>query len=244
MRSDLTDITVLLDRSGSMERCSSDTIGGFNAFIKGQRNAQGSANVTLSQFDHVFEDVYVAKDVKDAPLLTSDTFKPRGSTALYYSICRLIDETGKRLSELKDSDMPGLVIFVIITDGEENFSHSFEMSDGVKYSSVEVNHRIELQRDVYKWQFIFIGANQDAIASAKVLGISPKNSLTYGQTPIGTHAVYDSLNLNVSVARGHALKSDLTSAKASLAWTDEQRKKQDDEVAKKLTFINPRNAGR
>jgi len=119
MKPTLTDITVLLDRSGSMDIIKNDTIGGFNAFLKTQVESPGEAVLTLAQFDTVYEEVHHAKPIKDVPELNGHTFVPRGGTALYYSLVRLIDETGKRLSEMNEADRPGMVVFVIITEASK-----------------------------------------------------------------------------------------------------------------------------
>ena len=171
-----TRIAVVLDRSGSMESVRAATITGFNEFVAGQKAASGTATLILNQFDDVFETVFDCP-LQAAPLLTAETFKPRGSTALLDAIGRTIDELGNKLAKTPERDRPGKVIVVIITDGQENAS--------TKYSTREINQKITHQRDTYSWDFIFLGANQDAISSAAKVGIQADAALTYAASFTG-----------------------------------------------------------
>ncbi len=184
MRQDLTDISIVLDRSGSMESVRSDTIGGVNTFLDGQRATPGAATVSLVQFDHKYQELYSGKPVAEAPNLTGETFVPRGNTALLDAIGRTINATGKRLAAMPEADRPGKVVFVIVTDGQENASKEFD--------APTVNKLITHQREAYKWEFIFMGANQDAIAAAGRIGIAKGSSLTYAANAVGTSAAFAS----------------------------------------------------
>src|SRR5688572_21912856 len=117
MNHQLTDITIVLDRSGSMHSVASDTIGGFNRFLADQQKAPGQATLTLNQFDDVFERVIDARDIQQAPPLTNESFQPRNSTALLDAIGRSIRDTGQRLAAMPEPERPGKVVMVIITDG-------------------------------------------------------------------------------------------------------------------------------
>lgn len=189
MDTNRTDITIVLDRSGSMHGVKSDTIGGFNQFMAEQRKAPGSAVITLHQFDDVFETVFSAKDIKTAPDLTPETFQPRNNTALLDAIGRSIKDTGKRLSDQPEDVRPGKVVFVIITDGLENASH--------KFTSQQVFDMITHQREKYHWQFVYLGANQDAIATAANMGIATANAMTYAHNHLGTVSAYASVSKNL-----------------------------------------------
>lgn len=225
MKQDKTEIVVVLDRSGSMQSVKADTIGGFNQFLDTQKQAPGEACITLAQFDDVYEVVYSGKPVKEAPILTAETYQPRGSTALYDAICKTIDETGKRLELLSEDARPSLVVFVIQTDGFENCSRTFKIAD--------VNERIARQRDTYKWQFVYLGANQDAIAEASKFGITPGFAMSYGASPTGTKAAYAAVGTNVVAARcATSAGASAAMASTNLAWTGQQRQEQDDEIAK------------
>src|SRR6476620_7328202 len=117
-----TDVTVILDRSGSMEAIASDVIGGFNQFLAEQQRHPGDCRLTLVQFDDRYEVLYLARPIADAARLTADTFEPRGSTALLDAIGRTIDATGARLAALPEAERPNRVLLAIVTDGQENAS--------------------------------------------------------------------------------------------------------------------------
>lgn len=178
MNEQATHITIVLDRSGSMESVREDTIGGFNVFLNEQKAEPGQATLTLVQFDNEYEVVYDTLPLAKVPPLTQKTFQPRGSTALLDAIGRAMNETGKRLAEMPDSERPGKVLLVIMTDGYENASQEF--------TSEQIFQKITHQREVYSWQIVFIGANQDAIATGSSLGIAPSNSLNYVADSAGT----------------------------------------------------------
>lgn len=193
MKNGYTDISIVLDRSGSMESVKSDTIGGFNAFLDDQKKAGGEATITLAQFDDVYEVLYFALPIVDAKRLDSATFVPRGSTALLDAIGRTIHDTGKRLEAMPEGERPEKVIFVIVTDGEENASKEF--------TAAQVNDLITHQREKYNWEFVFLGANQDAITTAANLGIAGAASLTYAANSKGVQGAYASLSRSVTSRR-------------------------------------------
>lgn len=215
MKDNLTDITVILDRSGSMETVRADTIGGFNAFLKTQQQLPGDACLTLTQFDSIYEIVYADRAVKHAPELTHATFVPRGSTALLDAIGRTINAKGAQLEKTPAAERPGKVIFVIITDGAENASREFTRE--------RINEMIELQRKTYSWDFVFLGANQDAIQAGASLGIAGHKSMSYAANPLGTQHAFRSVSAYVSVARNMA--PDQLDAHS---FTQEDRQNQED----------------
>ena len=177
-----TDITVVLDRSGSMASVRDDTIGGFNSFLQEQKAVPGSARVSLVQFDDQYESVYECRDVQDAPDLSPRTFVPRGSTALLDAIGRTLNATGARLAALPEAARPEKVLLVVMTDGLENASREF--------SARQVFDMITHQRDKYQWEVVFIGANQDAVLTGASYGLPASNALDYAATPAGTrHAL-------------------------------------------------------
>ena len=180
MRDDLTEIVVILDRSGSMYSIRDDTIGSFNSFLEDQVKEPGSANFTLVQFDDKYEVMYSGKDIKDVFPLTRETFVPRGSTALLDAIGRTINEVGARLSRLAEVDRPSKVICTIITDGQENSSIEFKRST--------ILNMITHQREVYKWEFIFLSADENGIQDAQSIGISIYNTALFGADSQGIGA--------------------------------------------------------
>lgn len=169
---DVTDINIVLDRSGSMALIANDVIGGFNAFIEEQKLQSSEAILTLIQFDHDYEVVHDGIDINRVPLMTNRTFIPRGMTALLDAIGRTIVSTGSRLDDMNAADRPNKVVFVIITDGHENKS--------TEYSKPQIDNMIKTQTDGYQWEFIFLGANQDAITTGRQMGFDAGNSLSVG----------------------------------------------------------------
>lgn len=172
-----TSITIILDSSGSMSSCTNDTIGGLNTFLEDQQKLTGTCDISLIQFSTETKITYKSTDVKLAPKLSYENYKPSGNTALYDAICIAIDEKGKELSELPEDQRPGKVIMVIITDGEENSSKLFNIHD--------VKNKITHQKDKYNWVFTFLGANQDAFLTADSIGISKGATLNFSSTSKG-----------------------------------------------------------
>ena len=148
---------MILDRSGSMETCRDDTIGGFNAFLREQQAEGGT--LTLILFDHEYQVLYERKPIQDVAPLTSETFVPRGSTALLDAIGKTIKNT--------TSNIPTVVI---LTDGQENSSH--------EYTKAHIKDLID-QKTRDGWTFVYLGANQDAFAEAGQLGIAPEATVNY-----------------------------------------------------------------
>lgn len=189
-----TSIVFVVDRSGSMNRIASDMEGGFQTFVEKQKETPGSCDVSLVRFDTEYEEVYLALPLESVPPLK---IEPRGSTALLDAIGRSIVQTGTRLAALSDEDRPGQVVFVIITDGLENASREFGRG--------KINEMITHQREKYSWEFVFLGANQDAIATAKSIGISGVNAVTYDASPIGTRRLFRGLSEGIS---GHRVSGN------------------------------------
>lgn len=160
MNKNLTDITLVVDRSGSMHQIREDAEGGINSFIAEQGKQPGEALLTLVQFDTEFEFVHRGMPLPQVPKFE---LVPRGSTALLDAVGTAIRGSGERLASMNEPDRPGLVIFVIVTDGMENSSHQF--------TRAQIKEMIQHQQQTYAWQFIFLGANQDAFAEAGQIGI-------------------------------------------------------------------------
>lgn len=211
-REGLSEIHVVLDRSGSMSSVRNDTIGGFNTFLKEQKDAEGKAFITLAQFDHEYEIVHDAVDIQDAPDLDVNTYVPRGSTALLDAVGRKVSSAKARIEGMKDEEKPEKVIFVIMTDGEENASKEFTRE--------KVFELIKECEDKYDWDFIYLGANQDAIQEGARFGMRAANTMSYAASGIGTSDALRSMSANVSDYRGSGIKS-------ALAFKDDQREQQD-----------------
>ncbi len=165
----LTHLYFLLDRSGSMQSIKLDTIGGFEAFIAEQRETEGDCRVTLNQFDTDYEEVYADVPVADVPPLD---LQPRGSTALHDAMGRMITERATALARLPKAQRPGSIICAIMTDGGENSSR--------EWSAASIKALVE-QQTAADWQFLYMGADQDAVEVGKGLGVSADNSVTYAR---------------------------------------------------------------
>lgn len=193
MKTNHTDITIILDRSGSMSSVADDTIGGFNRFLSDQQAAPGTASITLNQFDDQFETVLNGVEIHSAKSLDRTTFVPRGYTALFDAIGRSITDTGARIEAMPESERPEKVVCVIITDGHENASREF-----IKPKVMEM---IQHQREKYQWEFVFLGANQDAIAAAKGFGIAASNAMSFAGNGQGVTAAFASTSRNLQQYR-------------------------------------------
>lgn len=170
-RSDLTHLYFLLDRSGSMQSIKSDIEGGFAALVDEQRRGAGECRATLAQFDDVYEVVYADRPVADVPPLD---LQPRNMTALHDSMARLITEAGAALARLPEDQRPGTVVVAIMTDGLENASR--------EWTAAAIRALVEQQSTTYGWQFLYMGADQDAIEVGESLGIAREHSVTYGRS--------------------------------------------------------------
>ena len=184
-----TEIIAITDRSGSMASIMNDVIGGYNTFLKEQKEQPGEARMTYTQFDSEYEVVYSGKPLSDAPPLTHATFVPRGSTALFDAIGRTLNEQGARIAAEKWAE---LVIVCIITDGGENASREFK-SERIKEMTAHA--------EANGWKFIFLAANQDAFAAARNIGISSQFVGGYAANAAGTQAAYSSTSATASVLR-------------------------------------------
>lgn len=185
-RQDKTEICIVLDRSGSMASLKGATIEAFNGFLSSQRRGVGAAAATLVQFDDQYEVVYRGIPIGETVDLDERTYVPRGSTALLDAIGRTILELRRRIGAQVECDRPGAVVFVIQTDGYENASREFTLP--------QINALIAEMRDRFGWQFVFLGANQDAIASAGAMGIAPQAAIGYRGTASATRAVWGALD--------------------------------------------------
>jgi hypothetical protein len=176
MKDQFTRIAIILDRSGSMESCKESTVAGFNEFLRTQKELPGEAKVKLVQFDDRYETVF-DKNLTDAPELDQNTFVPRGSTALLDAQGRTIIELGQELAALPERERPSKVIVVTITDGLENASKNYGLE--------QIAGMIREQRDKYNWDFVFLGANQDAVKTAAAMHIPLAFAMSYSTTRAG-----------------------------------------------------------
>jgi hypothetical protein len=192
MKDNFTRIAIILDRSGSMEICKESTVAGFNEFIRTQKEISGEATVKLVQFDDQYETVF-DKRLKECPELTQNTFVPRGSTALLDAQGRTIVELGQELAALPEQERPSKVIVVTLTDGLENASKQYNLD--------KIGEMIREQRDKYNWDFVFLGANQDAIATAAAMSIPLPSAMSYSTSKAGVAATMAAVSHYVGAAR-------------------------------------------
>ena len=204
---DATHIAVLLDRSGSMGDIKDDAIGGFNCFLKEQKAAGANATLTLVQFDTESTDVvHESMPILEVPDLNHQTFQPRGGTPLLDALGQTIDSTGRALAAIPEANRPNKVVFVVITDGQENSSHH--------HTKASVKEKIDHQSGQYNWQFVFLGANQDAFDEAGAVGIAMGNAANF--SPARMQVAFAATSANVASYRrsGNA---------AQLAYSEDQR---------------------
>lgn len=192
-KTNYTDITLILDRSGSMASIMKGTLEGINGFIAEQKTAPGEATLSLIQFDDQYEVNYLRKNMALVQPLGNKDYTPRGTTALLDAIGKTINTLGETYSKMAEVDRPSRVIVVIQTDGFENASKEF--------SKAKINEMITTQRNDWKWDFIFLGANQDAFNTAADLGIASCNTMTYSADHHGSHDTYASASGIIRDAR-------------------------------------------
>ncbi len=169
-RSDLTHLYVLLDRSGSMQSIKSDIVGGFDAFVAEQKAGTGECRMTLARFDNEYEQVFAERRITDVGPLV---LEPRGSTALLDSIGRLVVDAGVRLAAIPEHERPGTVVVAVMTDGFENASR--------EWTHASIKALVDQQTSDYGWQFLYMGADQDAVEVGKGLGIAADHAMTWSR---------------------------------------------------------------
>jgi hypothetical protein len=207
-RSDLTHLYFLLDRSGSMQSIKSDIEGGFAAFIDEQRKGPGECLANLSQFDDVYEVVYADRPLADVPPLD---LQPRNMTALHDAMGRLITDAGAKLAGLPEDQRPGTVIVAIMTDGLENASK--------EWNAPAIKALVEVQTQQFSWEFLYMGADQDAVEVGVGLGISAANSITYAKGK-----AREAMAVSGGKISGLRSQRIVNPAAAMPAFTDEERR--------------------
>ena len=203
MKKDLTELVFILDRSGSMAGLETDTIGGFNATLQKHRAAEGDAVVSTVLFDNfteVLHDRVAIADVKD---ITSREYWVRGCTALLDAVGGSIKHIGRVHSYLPDEYRPEKTIFVIITDGYENASREYSVS--------QVKRMIEQKKEA-GWEFLYLGANIDAVEEAAKIGIGADRSVTYLADDIGNEVAYGAVANATCAMREMAAPQGLSAA--------------------------------
>lgn len=193
MKNNTTELVFILDRSGSMAGLETDTIGGFNAMIEKQKKEEGEVYVSTVLFDNVTEVLHDRMKLTDVPKMTNKDYTVRGCTALIDAIGGAIRHIGNIHKYARKEDVPAHTMFIITTDGQENASHQF--------CSDQVKKMIEHQKEKYGWEFLFIGANIDAVETAASFGIARNRAVNYRADEKGTRVLYETMAAPIAAMR-------------------------------------------
>jgi len=186
MKKNLTEIVFILDRSGSMAGLEDDTIGGFNAMIQKQKGEPGEVYVSTVLFDNESTVIHDRVDIREVRPMTRKEYFVRGCTALLDAVGGAIHHIGNVHKYAREEDRPEKTLFVITTDGMENASR--------KYSYQKLKSMIQRQKELYGWEFLFLGANIDAVQEASRFGIDPEYAANYHADREGTGVIYESVS--------------------------------------------------
>ncbi len=201
MRKGLTEVVFILDRSGSMSGLEADTIGGFNSMIDKQRKEEGEAYISTILFDDQTEILYDRVPVGKVEPMTDKQYYVRGCTALLDAIGSAVHHIAKIHKNEKEEDRPEKTLFIITTDGMENSSREYDYK--------KVKKMVEKQKAKHGWEFLFLGANIDAIEVAGRFGISANRALNYECDSAGTALNFNVLSKTISAVRGSASAKEM-----------------------------------
>ena len=185
MKDNLTEIVFILDRSGSMGGLETDTIGGFNAMLERKKKAEGEALLSTLLFSNETEVLHDRADIRQVEPLSLQDYRVGGSTALLDAIGGAIRHIGNLHRETRPEERPAHTLFVITTDGQENASR--------RYGYAELKRLIEGQKERYGWEFLFLGANMDAVAAASRFGIDADRAVRYHCDSAGIALNYEAI---------------------------------------------------
>ena len=204
----ITELVFTLDRSGSMRGLEKDTIGGFNSMIEKQKKQEGECYVSTVLFDNESEVVHDRVKLSEIEPMTEDDYYVRGCTALIDAVGGAIHHIGNIHKYARPEDVPEHTMLIITTDGMENASH--------RYTSDRVKHMIERQKKKFGWEFLFIGANIDAVETASRYGISSDRAVNYNADSKGTEILYNTVSASICQMR--------MDAPINADWSDEINK--------------------
>lgn len=213
MKNGLTEIVFILDRSGSMGGLEADTIGGYNSLIEKQKKEEGEAYISTVLFDDKVEILHNRVSLDAVKPMTDKEYYVRGCTALLDAVGDAIHHIGNVHKYARDEDRPEKTLFIITTDGQENSSR--------KYSYERVQHMVKRQQERFGWEFLFLGANIDAVCEAGKFGIRADRAVNYECDRVGTEINYQALSKAVSRVR--ACDSVLAMQEALVGWDEEIR---------------------
>ena len=195
MKRDWTELVFILDRSGSMQGLEGDTIGGFNAMLEKQKKQPGEAFVSTVLFDDETQVLHDRLRLNKVKPITEKDYYVRGCTALLDAVGGAIHHIGNIHKYARPEDVPAHTLFVITTDGMENASR--------RYAARQVKEMIRRQKEKYGWEFLFLGANIDAVETAGRLGICPDRAVNYHSDSTGTRLNYQVVGQAVAAVRGN-----------------------------------------
>lgn len=200
MKNNLSELVFILDRSGSMSGLEKDTIGGFNSMLKKQKDEEGEAIITTVLFDNRYELLHDRINIKGISPITEEEYYVRGATALLDAVGKSIKKIENAHKHTLEAERPSKVLFVITTDGMENSSRI--------YNYEKIKRMIEDKKKEFGWEFIFLGANIDAVKAAKSIGISEDRATNYNSDSKGTILNYEVISETVSSIRANRVISD------------------------------------
>lgn len=215
---DATEIVIVLDKSGSMDRTRDEAISGFNEFLREQKALPGEAHISMYQFNSKVKCLYEHIPLLEASELTTESFSPAGWTSLYDAIGTAIQKTGERLAALPEEERPNKVMLAIITDGQENTSS--------EYNLAQVNRMIEVQRNQFSWHILFIGSTLQAQSQREAFtSVRGSHSMSYGSAQ-NAATMYNTLSAGTKHFRksrsGADYAQQLETTGRSFYDTDEQ----------------------
>lgn len=213
MRKGLTELVFILDRSGSMGGLEADTIGGFNSLIAKQKKEAGEALISAVLFDDSTEVLYDRVPLSRIEPMNDSQYYVRGCTALLDALGGAVHHIGNVHKYARDEDRPEKTLFIITTDGMENSSR--------RYSYEKVKQMVEHQKKKYGWEFLFLGANIDAIAVAGRFGIQANRAVNYECDGVGTQLNYEVLSKAVSQVRACAAPTAAMAFENNEDWAEE-----------------------
>lgn len=213
MKKGLTELVFILDRSGSMSGLEADTIGGFNSLITKQKKEDGYALISAVLFDDLTEVLYDRVSLNRIEPMNDKQYYVRGCTALLDALGGAIHHIGNVHKYAREEERPEKTIFIITTDGMENASR--------RYTYEKVKTMVERQRNKYGWEFLFLGANMDAIAVAGKFGVQANRAVTYECDSKGTQLNYEVLSRTVSRVRACAAPTAAMAFDECKDWADE-----------------------
>ena len=187
------EVVCIIDRSGSMDRIKSDTIGGFNSFVKSQKEFDNKTNLSLILFNDKYQIVYESKDIKEVTVLNETTYTPCGLTSMLDAIGTTIDRMNERFLKIPGGETPKKVIVAILTDGYENSS--------IEYNYEQIAKKIQLQQATYNWDFIFLAANQDAVVAAEKISIKSEDAINFEANEEGISIAFSEMSEKVLLKR-------------------------------------------